>query len=229
MTGLHRPCYEVGGDYFDVFPLLDGRIAVLISDVAGKGLGAALLTTMLQGALSGMTLGVDPVKVFNHLNRFLCDRAAVGRYATMFFGLLEADGILEFIRAGHPSPVPAAPGKGNRTLLRRILPYWLGRGGMLQSTRIQLEPGDTLLLYTDGVTEAENRDRDLFDEERLKEALRQHQDSPLKGIQDGIFGAVEKFTDGATQSDDVTLLLVRYRDPAVDFGTNDRAPDARPM
>ena len=75
VTGIHRPCHEVGGDYFDVFTLPDGRTAILIADVAGKGLGAALLTTMLQGALSGMTLGVDPVKVFNHLNRFLCERS----------------------------------------------------------------------------------------------------------------------------------------------------------
>ncbi|MFZ1012305.1 MAG: SpoIIE family protein phosphatase, partial [Terracidiphilus sp.] len=88
LTGIHRPCHEVGGDYFDVWPLPDGRIALLIADVAGKGLGAALLTTMLQGALSGMTLGVDPVKVFDHLNRFLGDRPAVGRYASRFVGLV---------------------------------------------------------------------------------------------------------------------------------------------
>ena len=86
VTGINFPCLSVGGDYFDVFPLGDNRTAFLLADVSGKGLGAALLTTMLQGALSGMTLGTDPARVLNHVNRFLCGHAEVGRYATMFFG-----------------------------------------------------------------------------------------------------------------------------------------------
>ncbi len=225
IMGIHRPCYEVGGDYFDVCPLSDGRVAVLIADVAGKGLGAALLTTMLQGALSGMTLGVDPVKVFNHLNRFLCDRAAVGRYATMFFGLLEINGVLEFVRAGHPSPLLLRKGEVSELYSTGSFPIGLVEMASFTSTRIQLEPGDTLLLYTDGVTEAENRERELFQEARLKVALCQHQDSPLKEIQDGILGAVEKFTEGANQSDDVTLLLVRYRGSAEDGSANDSSPE----
>src|ERR1700736_5187986 len=105
VSGINLPCLSVGGDYFDVFPMSDDRTAFLIADVSGKGLGAALLTTMLQGALSGMTLGSDPVRVFNHINRFLCEHAEVGRYATMFFGILDRTGQLVFINAGHPSPL----------------------------------------------------------------------------------------------------------------------------
>lgn len=211
ITGMHRPCYEVGGDYFDVCPLSDGRIALLIADVAGKGLGAALLTTMLQGALSGMTLGVDPVKVFNHLNRFLCDRAAVGRYATMFFGLLEPNGALEFVRAGHPTPLLLRQGTVSELYSTGSFPIGLVDTALFTSTRIQLEPGDTLLLYTDGVTEAEDRGRNLFEDGRLKEALGKHGGATLKALQDGILSDVEEFTQGASQSDDVTLLVVRYR------------------
>src|SRR5438309_4567849 len=88
VTGVNFPCLSVGGDYFDVFPLSDGRTAFVIADVSGKGLGAAILTTMLQGALSGMTLGTDPGLLFNNVNRFLCDHTEVGRYATVFFGIL---------------------------------------------------------------------------------------------------------------------------------------------
>src|SRR5215469_8285614 len=84
ISGTNAPCLEVGGDYFDIFPISDDRTAFLIADVSGKGLGAALLTTMLQGALSGMRMGADPGGVFNHINRFLCEHAEVGRYATMF-------------------------------------------------------------------------------------------------------------------------------------------------
>ncbi|MGO9336583.1 MAG: SpoIIE family protein phosphatase [Terracidiphilus sp.] len=214
ITGIYRPCHEVGGDYFDVFPLPDGRIALLIADVAGKGLGAALLTTMLQGALSGMTLGVDPVMVFNHLNQFLCKRAAVGRCATMFFGLLDPGGALEFVRAGHPCPFLLRRGEVSELYSTGSLPIGLLESESFPSSRIQLEPGDTLLLYTDGVTEAEDRDRNLFQDVRLKEALSQHQDSSLKALLDGIWSAVETFTGGASQSDDVTLLVVRYRGPA---------------
>ncbi len=214
ISGIYRPCNEVGGDYFDVFPLPDGRIALLIADVAGKGLGAALLTTMLQGALSGMTLGVDPVKVFNHLNQFLCQRAAVGRCATMFFGLLGLDGALEFVRAGHPSPLLLRQGEVSELYTTGSLPIGLLDKEIFTSSRIQLEPADTLLLYTDGVTEAEDKDRNLFQEERLKKAFSEHPNSSLKTLQDGIWSAVEKFTEGATQSDDVTLLVVRYRGSA---------------
>ena len=94
----------MGGDYFDVFPVSEDRTAFLIADVSGKGLGAAFLTTMLQGALSGMTIGAEPARVFNHINEFLCEHAEVGHYATMFFGVLDREGRLEYINAGHPSP-----------------------------------------------------------------------------------------------------------------------------
>ena len=211
ITGLHRPCHEVGGDYFDVWPLPDGRIALLIADVAGKGLGAALLTTMLQGALSGMSLGVEPVKVFDHLNRFLCDRVAVGRYATMFFGLLALDGTLEFVRAGHPSPLLLRQGEVSELYCEGSFPIGLVAEAVFSSTQVQLQAEDTLVLFTDGVTEAEGKARELFGTDRIMDALSRHRDSSVAAVQAGILGAVEKFTAGAHQSDDITLLVVRYR------------------
>jgi sigma-B regulation protein RsbU (phosphoserine phosphatase) len=214
ITGVHRPCHEVGGDYFDVWPLPDGRIALLIADVAGKGLGAALLTTMLQGALSGMTLGVDPVKVFDHLNRFLCDRSAVGRYATMFFGLLAPEGTLEFVRAGHPSPLLLRQGQVSELYSEGSFPIGLVAEACFSSAHIQLQPEDTLVLFTDGVTEAEGKQRELFGTDRLIEALGRQRDSSLGTVQVGILGAVEEFTGGTSQSDDITLLVVRYRGAA---------------
>ena len=214
ISGLHKPCDEVGGDYFDVFPLSDGRLALLIADVAGKGLGAALVTTMLQGALSGLALGVDPVKVFDHLNRFLCDRASVGRCATLFFGLLDPQGNCEFVRAGHPSPLLMRGGSVSELYTTGSFPVGLVEDAAYTSDHLQLEPGDTLVLYTDGVTEAEDKDRNLFEDWRLKEVVGQHRDSSLKSLQDGIFNALGSFSEGTSQSDDVTLLVVRYRGAA---------------
>ncbi len=219
ITGLLRSCNEVGGDYFDVFQVPDGRIAILIADVAGKGLGAALVTTMLQGALSGMTLGVDPVTVFNHLNRFLCDRASVGRCATMFIGLLGDDGSLEFVRGGHPTPLLMRQGTVTELYSDGSLPVGLLEDASYASSQIVLEPGDTLLLYTDGVTEAEDKDRNLFQDTRLKEVLGHYDGAPLRDLQDGIFHAVDQFAAGAEQSDDVTLLVVRFRGAAGDGKT----------
>ncbi len=213
ITGIHRPCNEVGGDYFDIFPLPDGRLAVLIADVAGKGLGAALVTTMLQGALSGMTLGVDPVKVFNHLNQFLCARESVVRCATMFFALFGSDGAVEFVRAGHPAPLLLRRGKVCELYSEGSLPIGLSEEESYTSAALQLETGDTLLLYTDGVTEAEDKGRNLFQEERLKKAFSEHGSASLAHLLNGILGAVEQFTEGASQSDDITLLALSYRGP----------------
>ena len=213
ITGRHRPCDGVGGDYFDVFPLADGRLALVIADVAGKGLGAALVTTMLQGALSGMNLGVEPVKVFNQLNQFLCGRAAVGRCVTIFFGLLDPKGTLEFVRAGHPSPLLMRRGVVSELYSEGSLPLGLLAESDYAATRIQLEADDTILLYTDGVTEAEDTQRHLFQDVGLKHVFGQHQNSSLDTMLDAIFSAVDTFSRGMDQSDDVTLLVVRFRSP----------------
>jgi serine phosphatase RsbU (regulator of sigma subunit) len=211
ITGIHRPCHEVGGDYFDVFPLADGRIVILVADVSGKGLGAALVTAVLQGALSGMLLGIEPVKLIDHLNKFLLDRADLGRYLTMFVGLLGPEGILEFVPAGHPSPLLLRYGKVSELYTEGSFPIGLIPEASFTASRVQLEPDDTLLLFTDGVTEAEDKKRSLFETERLMEAFARHSDCSLDRLQSGIFDAVEKFSAGTKQSDDITLLLVRYR------------------
>jgi phosphoserine phosphatase RsbU/P len=213
MTGVHRPCHEVGGDYFDVFPLSEDRTAILIADVSGKGLGAALLTTMLQGALSGMTLGVDPARVFHHMNRFLCEHAIVGRYATMFFGMLGRDGTLEFIRAGHPSPLLLRGGAVSDLYSGGSFPVGLLEEATFTTTTMQLEPGDTLLLFSDGVNEAEDGQGKIFGFARLREVFADHARDSLDSLQQAILGAVESFAQGASQSDDITLLAVRYRTP----------------
>src|SRR5579864_411578 len=161
ISAMNKPCLEVGGDYFDVFPIDDKRTAFLIADVSGKGLGAALLTTMLQGALSGMTIGVEPTRVFQHINEFLCDHAEVGRYATMFFGILDRDGNLEYINAGHPPPSLVRSGGVTELFTEGSFPVGLIPEARHTSTRVKLEPGDTLVLFSDGVTEAADLDHEL--------------------------------------------------------------------
>src|SRR6266487_1189324 len=224
VTGINSPCLSVGGDYFDVFPLSDRRTAFLIADVSGKGLGAAILTTMLQGALSGMTLGTDPARVFNHVNRFLCDHSEVGRYATMFFGILDLDGHLEFINAGHPSPMLIRQDTVEEAFTEGSYPVGLVPEAEYTSVGLKLEPGDTLVLFSDGVTEAMDPDDQLFGVPRLREVLEANTSTELEHIQKCVLEAVENFTRGAHQADDVTLLIVRYRATAAAVTSDTDAP-----
>jgi serine phosphatase RsbU (regulator of sigma subunit) len=211
VTGVQYPCHEVGGDYFDLVPISEDRTAILIADVSGKGLGAALLTTMLQGALSGLSMGADPVTVFNHVNRFLCRHAEVGRYATMFIGLLDGGGELEYIKAGHPSPLLLRRGKVTQLYTEGSFPVGLIPEAEFTSAKLQLEPEDTLVLFSDGVTEAEDPERQLFDVDGLTQVLSGQQDVRVEDLQRSVLDAVRTFTKGAHQSDDLTLLVVRYR------------------
>ena len=211
VAGTNSPCLAVGGDYFDVFPMSDDRIAFLIADVSGKGLGAALLTTMLQGALTGMTIGADPARVFNHINKFLCAHAELGKYATIFFGVLDLNGHLEFINAGHPSPILIRGGETAEPFTEGSCPVGLVPGAEYAAACMQLHPGDTLVLFSDGVTEAADPDEELFGVARLREILAGQHEAPLDHLQKTVLESVDHFARGASQADDITLLLVRYR------------------
>lgn len=213
VSGIHCPCNEVGGDYFDVFPIDENRTAFLIADVAGKGLGAALLTSMLQGALSGMTLGTDPARVVNHINKFLCEHSNLGRYATMFFGILDRDGTLEYIRAGHPSPLLLRRNQVSELYTGGSFPVGLLEEARFTSMALKLEPEDTLVLFSDGITEAEDPGRNLFKVSGLREVLAGRQSESVESLQQVILDSVSAFCRGAAQLDDMTLLIVRYRTP----------------
>jgi phosphoserine phosphatase RsbU/P len=210
-TGVHTPCHAVGGDYFDVFPLSEDRTAIVVADVSGKGLGAALLTTMLQGALSGMTIGTDPVRVIQHVNRFLCEHAQVERYATMFFAVLHASGELVYICAGHPSPLILRRGEVTELVTRGCCPVGLLPHAEFAAATARLEHSDTLVLFTDGVTEAMSPELEPFGIDRLQDALTGKAGVSLEQLQGAVIQSVQNFTRGAAQSDDITLLLVRYR------------------
>jgi phosphoserine phosphatase RsbU/P len=213
VSGTNLPCLAVGGDYFDVFPLGKDRTAFLIADVSGKGLGAALLTTMLQGALSGLTLGSEAARVFSHLNRFLCEHTEVGRYATIFFGVLSQSGELDFINAGHPSPFLLRGGKASEPFGDGSLPVGLIDEAEYTSARVQLQPDDTLVLFSDGVTEAADAGGEMFGLERLRKILEAKPGASLEALRTGLLQEVQNFSRGAGQADDITLLLVRYCPP----------------
>ena len=213
VSGVNYHCQAVGGDYFDVFRMSDDRTAVVIADVSGKGLGAPLLTTMLQGALTGMTLGADPVRVFHHINTFLCEHAEVGRYATLFFGILDGRGNLEYLNAGHLSPLLLRNGDVTELFTQGSFPIGLVPEAIYSAGHAALDPGDTLVLFSDGVTEAADPEEHMYGVPRLCEVLTGQHDAPLDQLQKKVVDSVETFARGASQADDITLLLVRYRPP----------------
>jgi phosphoserine phosphatase RsbU/P len=210
-SGINIPCLSIGGDYFDVFSLDDDRTAFLIADVAGKGHGAALLAAMLRGALLGITIGSDPAQVISHINRFLCEHPEVERYATVFLGIVSSDGQTEFVNAGHPSPILLRRGMVLEPFTEGSFPVGMMPEATYPSAHVQLQPGDTLVLYSDGVTEAMNPGQQLFGANRLREVLLGRHDTPLDSLKDVVLESVQTFVRGAAQADDITLLLVRYR------------------
>ncbi len=214
VSGLNQSCLAVGGDYFDVMQLGRDRTAFLIADVSGKGLGAALGATLLQGALSAMTIGQEPASVFAHINRFLCDHAQLERYATMFFGVLDTAGRLEFINAGHPSPLLLREGQVEAAFPAECFPVGLLPDAQFVSCNFTLKPGDVLVLFSDGVTEAMDPDYKEFGNGRLREVLAAHANASTEELQTAILKAVKNFTRGALQADDLTLLLIRYHGAA---------------
>lgn len=210
VTGINVPCFAVGGDYFDVFPLSDDQTVFLVADVSGKGLSAALLTTMLQGALAGTTIGADTARVFQMINRFLCEHSEIGHYATIFLGVLNVNGGLDFINAGHPYPLLLRAGEVTQPFTAGSCPVGLFPEATFVTAHGELRIGDTLVLYSDGVTEAMNADGHMYGAQRLREVLTDQEHSPLVEIQSDILKSVKDFVHGAIQRDDITLLLMRY-------------------
>ena len=167
-----------------------------------------------------MTLGIDPARVFNHVNRFLCDHSEVGRYATVFFGILDQEGHLEYINAGHPSPFLIRGGTAEEAFTEGSFPVGLVPEAQYTAVCLKLEPGDTLVLFSDGVTEAVDPDEQMFGIPRLKELLTGQLECPLEQLQKCVLEAVENFARGAHQADDLTLLIVRYRAAAATSDTD---------
>jgi len=210
VTGINLPCLAVGGDYFDLMQLDPDHLAFLIADVSGKGLGAALVTTLLQGTFSTISLEQPRASVFAHVNRFICTHPEIDRYATLYFGLLDTAGRLEFVNAGHPPPLLIHAGGVEETEAGECFPVGLLPQAQFQTSHATLRSGDTLVLYTDGVTEARSSDDEFFGPERLREAVARHASDGIKELQTAVVKSVEAFTAGAEQADDITLLVVRY-------------------
>ncbi len=210
-AGTSIPSHQVGGDYYDVMHTGPNTWAVVVADVAGKGVSSALLASLLQGAF--LTLSDDPAVLASttqRMNNILYERTEGGKYATVFSALCGRDGILRYINAGHCAPILIVPGESLSYLETTAMPVGLVGDAAFEMETVRLIPGSKLVIYSDGVTEAQNAGGRFFGRRRLRDVILDHARESCQDLHDAIRSALAEFTGNAPQSDDVTLLTIEY-------------------
>lgn len=204
---------EVGGDFYDFYFVDEDTLAFLIADVSGKGIPAAMFmmtskTLLKSYAESGMRVN----EVFTHANEKLCEGNDAGMFVTAWMGYLNVKtGKLAYANAGHNPPV-VKHADGNFTYLKSRAGFVLAgmEGIRYRENELQLEPGDVIYLYTDGVTEATNLNNEMYGEDRLIKTLNQNADKP-QTLCDAVQADVDEFVGAAPQFDDITMLCLEYK------------------
>lgn len=213
-AGSTIPCRSIGGDFFDVIDLPGGVFGFALGDVAGKGPPAALLSAMVQGIIAAQTTSTDgPSTTLARVNHAMIRRAVAARYATMFYGVLAADGRLAYCNAGHNPPVVVGR-SGIRRLDEGGPPLGLFEALSYQEGTLRLDPGDIVVVFSDGVSEALNPAGDEFGDDRIIDVAGRLSAGEPSTVLDTLFAEVRQFAAGAPQADDVTALVVAYRRPA---------------
>ncbi len=207
------PCYEVGGDYYDYFTLEGGRFGFALGDVAGKGMAAALLASLVQGVLSAQTQFEAPLPVMmSNINRILAQRGTGNRFVTFFFGILDPDGTCTYVNAGHNPPIVVSRDGAMKELTSGGMVLGLFPGAPYESDKIQLQPEDHLVLFTDGVVEALNSGGEEFGQDRLTALLRDSARCSTAEILTRLRNAVLSFSANTPQHDDITMMVLGYRE-----------------
>jgi sigma-B regulation protein RsbU (phosphoserine phosphatase) len=204
------PCRSIGGDFFDYFDEPGASFGFTLGDVAGKGPPAALMSALMQGMFAAhASLRQDPAEAVTVINKALCRRGIESRFVTLLFGIVDTAGQLAYCNAGHNPPFVVGK-SGVRRLdvggpvvgLLDMAPYTLGRA--------TLDPGDVVVLYSDGVSEAFNAAGEDFGDARLLDVAQGAAGVPAQAHVERIISAVRAFTKGAPQSDDITVMVIRY-------------------
>jgi sigma-B regulation protein RsbU (phosphoserine phosphatase) len=210
-AGKCRPASSVGGDYYDFVSMCDGRLGIAIGDISGKGVPAALLMASLQASLRGLAISNPPAlsTLMGNLNRLIYEASPSNRYATFFFGVYDPRSReFQYVNGGHNPPMIFRDTEVLRLEDGGPVVGLFGPAQYSQSS-IRLERGDTLVLFTDGVSEAMNDADEEFDEARLIDAVRSGARMNANHLIDHIIGACDDFAAGAPQHDDMTLVVVR--------------------
>lgn len=207
----NRPTRQVGGDFYDVHPLADGRVAFCVADVSGKGIPAALLVSTVHACIHLLVeAGTNDLPgLVARVNRHLARFSSTRKFVTLFFAVYDpSDGSLRYVNAGH-NPGILLRRDGVELLPSGGVPIGMFETAKQVESRVALAPGDLVVLYSDGITEAADAKDEEFGMERLIALLEAGRDLPPSALKDRIFAAVESFTRGVAQYDDQTVLVAR--------------------
>lgn len=221
LVGWNRPARQIGGDYYDLFQRQDGRLGLVVGDVSGKGMPAALMVSTLHSALHLLLdqAGFGP-ELFERLNRHVLESSASNKFITLFLAVLDpASGRLDYLNAGHNPALllrrgpagdgTAAPPTEVEELGATGLPIGVLPGSRFQARSAILGPGDLLCIYSDGITEAESPADEEFGTARLLALLREQRERPLGEALQALQAATGSFAAGLPQGDDQTVVLLR--------------------
>lgn len=215
------PCYDirgasnaaqmVGGDYFDFIPLAQNRYAVCVGDVSGKGLPASLLMANLQAALRGQTIIMaSPTVYMRRSNRLLWQTTAAEKFATLFLGILDCEThTLSYVNAGHNYPILFSHKGEERLLKTGGIPLGMLEDFDYEEETVQLNKGDILLMYSDGISEAFNNDKEQFGDDRVISIVQNLRDQSAEMILNSVLEAVRTHSAGTPQLDDLTVVVVK--------------------
>jgi serine phosphatase RsbU (regulator of sigma subunit) len=207
---FNNPTRYVGGDFYDFLQLGSGEWVGVLADVSGKGMPAALLSSMVLGALSmEFHSRTRPQEVLNRVNRLLCEKSLPCQFVTLFLFLLSPQGMGEFISAGHNPAYLFRSATGKiEELDSNANVLGLFDSVSYESGALRLDKGDILVVYSDGLTDAENPQGEMFGEERLLRIIRQEAPSGSQAMEQRFLKAIEDFTQGMPQTDDITFVVV---------------------
>ena len=206
----NTPTRYVGGDFYDFLQLSSEDWMGVLADVSGKGMSAALLSSMVLGALGiEFHCNIEPGEILKRVNRLLCEKSMPGQFVTLFLFLQNPRGVGQFISAGHNPTYLFRASTGKIEKLYSDS-FFLGmfEEAIYESRPFQLDKGDILVVISDGVTDAQNPRQEMFGEQRLLQIIRQAAPSGGLAIEKEFLRAVEEFTEGMTQTDDITFVVV---------------------
>jgi sigma-B regulation protein RsbU (phosphoserine phosphatase) len=204
------PAKQVGGDLFDYFMIDDDRAALCIADVAGKGVPAALLVSTVASSIRAFGDGKNsPKAVVEQLNSAVTRSSAAGKFVTFFYAELDrARNVLRYVNAGHNYPRLKRASGELLSLVVGGMPLGLFPGAPYEEGEVAFAPGDSLVLFSDGIPEAVDSFHQEYSEERLEALWRDHGNGPGATLLDRVYEDVERFRGAAAQSDDMTMLVV---------------------
>jgi serine phosphatase RsbU (regulator of sigma subunit)/pSer/pThr/pTyr-binding forkhead associated (FHA) protein len=209
--GISFSCYEIGGDYYDFIERHDGRMLLALGDVSGKGTAAALLMSSLHAAIHAQVSARSPLEeIVSSVNQYLADNTPANRFVTLFIAELDPrTGTLKYINAGHNPPLIGRADGTIQQLSSGGFPLGIMPGAEFETGETSLGPGESLVVYSDGVSEANNIRDEEFGMERLSAVVQNNLKASAAGMRDKVESALSAYTQTAPANDDITLVIVK--------------------